>query len=536
MIAKEIIDIESKLRTESSTYFNHCQEIAELMLPGQDIFFESRLQEGEKRGQKIISSLAQQAVYKCATGKESVVTPRSSRWHHLTTGDEVLDKDQETSEYLEAVVKLLFKTRYDSRSRFASQMFECYISLTCFGAFVMETEEDGANGSVRYRSSHVSEHSYMVNDFGTIDTNYRKYKLTARQAEMKFGRDNLPPAIIKALDKEPNLKFDFIHCVMPNTERKEGLKNYKSFKYASYHICLEGTKLLSEGGFRTFPYHIARDITVPGDRLPRSLAMMALPEVKQVNAMRKTALKAGHLAVSPPILTASEAHLRRPNMKPDGVNYGALDVNGNQLIKPFINGSRMDVSNDQLEQSYTIINDIFMVTLFQILIDSPTKTATQVLQEAQEKGELLSPSGSRVQETLGGMIEREIDILNYADKLPPMPQKLIDAGGKYDISYTAPLNIMQRAGEAAAATQIINDSVPLFELDPTLRHKIDFGEYVNIMREARNAPARLFRSDKEVDALVAQEQQQQQMSQMVEAAPNIAGSIKDIAQAEASLR
>lgn len=75
------------------------------------------------------------------------------------------------------------------------------------------------------------------------------------------------------------------------------------------------------------------------------------------------------------------------------MNYGTLDMNGNPLVKPYMTGARFDVSNDGIEQSRKMINDIFLVNLFQILIDSPEMTATEVLARQREKADLLSPIG-----------------------------------------------------------------------------------------------------------------------------------------------
>jgi hypothetical protein len=260
--------------------------------------------------------------------------------------------------------------------------------------------------------------------------------------------------------------------------------------------------------------------------------MAALGEIKMVNAIRKSDLRARHMAIDPPILTSDERAVRRPLIKPGAINHGALDENGNPRIKPYNNLSRIDVSNDAIEQSHQIINDIFLVTLFQILVDSPQMTATEVLQRAQEKGALLSPTAGRQQsEALGPMILREIDILAYSGELPPMPDILREAGGEFEIEYTAPLNVMQKAGEAASTQAVLNDALPLAQIQPDILDNFDFDEYVRIMREARGAPAKLFRSEEEKQQLREAKAQQQQIANVVQAAPSVAGSIKDIAQA-----
>ena len=533
-IAKEIVTIQAQLETERAVYDSHCQEIAEVLLPRQDQFFDRKREQGEKRNEKIVDSVAQEALNKFAAAMESILTPRSSKWHRLSVTDPDLADNQEVQEYLDAVNDTLFRKRYAPSANYASQQHEAYMSLGAFGTSVLMTEDDPETQGIRYRNSHISEHAFVENAKGQIRENYRKYKLTGAQAVQKFGEEKLPKAIKLAADKESTEKFEFIHCVRPNDERKPSAKDFRSFEFSSFHVSVTGTELLSEGGFRTFPYHISRYLTAPNEKYGRSPGMTALSEIKMVNAIRKSDLRARHMAIDPPVLVANERGLRRPLLKPSGINYGALDENGNPLMRPYNNQARIDVSNDALNQSHKIINDIFLVTLFQILVETPSMTATEVLQRAQEKGALLSPTAGRQQsEALGPMIEREIDLLSFSGQLPPMPDALAERDGDFEIEYTAPLNVLQRAGEAQAATQILNDTIPLAQFDPSIMNRIDFDEYLDIMKEARGVPARMFRSPEEVAAIEQAEAQAQQLQSIVEAAPSVAGSVKDLAQAEA---
>lgn len=531
-IGREIVDMQSKLAGTRSTYDAHCQEVAEVLLPRQDNFFNTQKPEGQKNSEKVISSVALEALNKFAAAMESILTPRASRWHGLSTTNHELNENQEVREYFDDVTDVLFQKRYSSKANYASQQHETYMSLGAFGTGVLIVEDYPEELGIRYKSSHISEHFFMENVHGLIDVDYRLYKLTARQAVQKFRGGNLPQKIMDAAEKNPHEKFEFIHCVKPNDDRKHSAKDYRGAMYSSYHVAVEGSTFINQGGFRTFPYIISRYVTSPGEIYGRSPGMTALSEIKMLNAMRKSDLRARHMAIDPPVLTSDERALRRPLIKPGAINFGALDANGNPLLRPYGNQTHIDVSNDAMNASHEIINDIFLVKLFQILVESPQMTATEVLQRAQEKGDLLSPSAGRQQsESQGRMIEREIDLLTFAGLLPPMPDVLREAGGDYEVEYTAPLNVLQKAGQAASTTQVINDALPLAQLDPSIMDNFDFDEYVGIMREARNAPSRLFRSEDEIKAIREQKQQQQQMQQVVAAAPQVAGSIKDIAQA-----
>lgn len=533
-IAKEIIDQQEKLATKRATYDSHCREVAEVLLPRQDNFFREETTEGEKRNQKIVSSVAQEALNKFSAAMESILTPRSSRWHRVTTDIDELQENQEVQEYLDAVTDTLFKKRYASSANYASQQHETYMSLGAFGTGVLILESNPETRGFTYKSSHISEHFFMENNKRQIDVDYWRYKLTARKAVEKFPK-GLPEKVIRAAEKDPRQEFEFISCVRPNEEYKD-TDDYRSFKFRSYHVCVEDNAFLGEGGYRTFPFIVSRYVTAPNEIYGRSPGMTALSEIKMVNAIRKSDLRARHMAIDPPVLTANDIALRRPLMKPGAVNFGALDINGNPMIRPYDNQARIDVSNDLLSQSHEIINDIFLVTLFQILVDSPQMTATEVLQRAQEKGALLSPTAGRQQsEALGPMIEREIDILASFDELPPMPDVLLEYGADYNIEYTAPLNVMQKAGEAQAAQRLLEASLPYAQLDPSIIHNFDFDEYINIVKDSLGVPARMMRSKEEKQQIRQAEQQQQMMQSIIDSAPSVTGSIKDIADAQSKL-
>ena len=244
------------------------------------------------------------------------------------------------------------------------------------------------------------------------------------------------------------------------------------------------------------------------------------------------------MAVDPPILAADQHTIRKFSMRPGALNYGALDAQGNPLVKAYNSGVNISASNDGTDQSREFINRAFFLNLFQILVESPAMTATEVLQRAQEKGQLLTPSaGRQMSELLEPMIMREIDIWGsygvFEDgQILELPQSVKDAGGEFEVKYTNPLSRMQLADEALGVERTVQSIIPLAQFEPALLDKIDWNEYSDIIREANGAPAKLYKSDEEVGALVEQRQQKEQISQLVEAAPQVSGAIKDIAQAQ----
>ena len=64
------------------------------------------------------------------------------------------------------------------------------------------------------------------------------------------------------------------------------------------------------------------------------------------------------------------------------MNFGAMTDNGVPLVAALDFKSNLPVSLEMQEQKRAVINDAFLVTLFQILVDAPAMTATE--REAHE--------------------------------------------------------------------------------------------------------------------------------------------------------
>lgn len=523
-IAKDIIDKQSNLEKARSSFDAHWDEVARLVFPRQDSFLRKETTEGEKKNRDRFDDTAVLALDHGAAAVESVVSPRSQEWHGIAPPEHLAD-NAEALKWCDDLTKFLFRKRYSAASNFASQIHECYMSLLAFGNAVLIVE-DLLDFSIRYKSSHIGEHYFQENARGKVDTDYRKYKLTAKQAFETF-KDKTPEKIMAALEKDPSERFEFIHAVVPDGE-----------VWDSFHIFPDAAELIDRGFYKSFPYIISRWTTSPNETYGRSPAMSVLSEIKMLNQMRKTEVKMNHLASSPPILAADQATIRKFSLKPDAINYGTLDMNGNPLVRPYQTGANTPVTKEAINTSREFINRAFFLNLFQILVDAPSMTATEVLQRAQEKGQLLTPAaGRQMNELLEPIIMREIDI--YEDYgifedggFLALPDVMKEAEGNFNIHYTNPLTRMQLSEEALGVERTVQSILPLAQFDPSLLDMIDFKEYAKLMRNANGAPAKLFRSDEELAAIQKAREEQRQAQMIAQAMPQAATAIKDLAQAE----
>lgn len=516
------------------------QEIAERCFTDQADFNVTN-SKGVQRNQRVFDPTATMAVGRSASAIVGLITPKSERWHTLTTDNDALNESQAVKRYFDEVTRILFANRYAAKAGFETANYQAVRSLMGFGTGQIAVNESPTGNGIIYQALFLGDMYYGVNNYGVVDTAMREFTFTKRQAIQQWGEDALPRKIRE--DKNPDTEYKFFHIVHANDDYDENSVSPDKRQFSYVYMYKEDMKSpIQEGGYYTFPYAICREMTSPNEIYGRSPAMLVLPEIKGLNEMRKTNIKAAQLMVTPPLLAPADgmgvgilgSGPMSVNFTPGGITKGGVNAQGKQMIHPMNTGSRPDVGQQMIEESRRIINDSFYLNLFQILVETPTMTATEVLARTQEKGILLAPTASRLeQEYLGPMIERELDILSRQGKLPELPAELVEAGGEYTIKYESPLTRAQRSSQLLGIQETMNMAMTIASADPTVLDRLNFDEMLKQTADINNTPASVIRSDTETDELRARKQQAQNQQQMLEQAPAMAGAARDIAEAQA---
>ncbi|GAA0494782.1 portal protein [Tatumella punctata] len=533
-LISQILREQQSMETSRSPWEQHWQEVAERCLPrGAD--FKGEIRNGQKKSEKAIDSTPILALERFAAAVESVVTPRTQQWHALN--NEKFADDTEVQEYFEACTKVLFRVRYSPLANFANQQSENYVSIGAFGNGCVYVDEIPGKGT-RYICYHMREIYFEENYQGIVDLVHRKFKLSARQAVQQFGKENLPESIQRASEHNPLNKFEFIHRVCPNdeiqfTDAGEPKQDHTGMPWASYYLTKEGRKIVQQGGYHTMPYCIARYYKSPGETYGRGPGMTALPDIKVLNEMNKETLIGAQLANRPPVLVADDGLLERFNMTPGAINPGGVSSTGAAKAIPFQTGAQPSLGQEMMDQKRQLINDVFLVTLFQILVQNPEMTATEAMLRAQEKGQLLAPTMGRIMsEQLGPMILREVDICARNGLFPDPPQQLINAGAEYDIEYQSPLVRLQRSDEGTGILQTLQIASSLAQFDPSVMQVVKAGDTLRDLADINGMPKTLLLTESEEQDMKAAQAQQQQLANLVQAAPNIATAADKMASAQ----
>lgn len=528
--AEDALRRQSQMESLRANFDTQWTEVAERVLPAQRSFNNTKRFGGEKLSEKVFDDTAPLALPRYAAALESVVMPKTQQWQALKA-PEGTPEGQALNEYFDALTKTLFRARYAAKANFVGQTGEMFMSHGAFGNGVLFIDEDMGRG-LRYRCCPLAEIYIATNFQGLIDTVHRRFELTARQWVQKFG-DATPATIAKAAEQEPERKFELLHCFKPREDADWSRMDYRGMPYASYYVSFEGRQLLKEEGYRTMRYVVARASTAAGEVYGRGPAMQVLGTIKGVNEKVKTLLRTGQRSADPAILLSDDGSLGPFNSSPGALNYGALGPAGEELAKAFQVGANMPLNQEMVLDDRRVINDAFLVTLFQILVESPQMTATEALIKAEEKGALLGPPMGKVQADMQPMVSAELDILDAAGVLPQMPDELVEAGGLYRIEDTSPLSRLQRAGEGVGILRTLEQAGPLIEADPeaAIVFKGKGPAIIRTLADVNGMPAHLLNSDDEVAALTEAQRQAQQQQSLLEAAPVAADAALSLAKA-----
>ena len=445
----------SELQLYRNVFAAQWEEAARLILPTSlnTFYYGAYNFPGMKKTAEQVDASGALALSQFVAIVDSLVTPKNQIWHGLKADPYVM-KNRDVREYFDEVRDILFDYRYRPIGNFHGQNTNNWQSLGAFGnatMFVDRLDSRWYNNikGLRYKGVPLGETFYGENHQGIVDTMIRWFRRTAVQAAQAWGYDRLPGTIRTALDKDSQTPFDFLHVVRPREDYEPKRLDIKGLPYASRYWCVQGQNLMAkEGGFRVFPYAVSRYDQTPGECYGRGPAQLVLPGLKTLNAMKRTFLKVGH-RIADPVYLIGDDGLMSLDQRPGSINPGGMSADGKPLVGKLVEGN-IQVTLEMMQEERSIIDNTFFTPLFKTLTDHPDMTATQVIELMNERGMLIAPTlGRQHSEYVGGLVEREIDLLAEMGALPPMPAALKEARGDYQITDTSPLSMAAKANQLA---------------------------------------------------------------------------------------
>ena len=498
-----------KLEADRGTWESHWQEILDYVMPrkAEITFLRSR---GEKRTEVLFDSTAITANNLLAASLQGTLTSPSLPWFSLKLRDDDANKVRDIQIWLEDTARRMYAVF--NESNFNTEVHEMYLDLCSVGTsaiFVEEANEGFLQGGLHFNTLHIAEYFIQENSTGRVDTLYRKYKMTARQAVQEFGEDNVGTKIKEAVKAKPDTQFNFIHAVepTPDYERSVGMKSKTKLPFHSCHVCFEDKMVVRVGGYNEFPYLVPRWSKATGEIFGRSPSYNALPDIKTLNKAVEIGLKAWAKAIDPPLLVTDDGVIGRVRMTPGGITV----VRSDTAIKPLQIGSNWQITDLKENQLRTAIRQAYYSDQLQ-LQEGPQMTATEVQVRYELMQRLLGPTLGRFQtEFLNPLIERVFGIMLRSDALTPRPSEM--EGMDMDIEYVGPLARSQRMEEAIAVERLYQLAMQVVQVDPTIMDVIDHEQAIRMRATLLGVPKTVLRGEDEVAEIREQRAAAQQQAQ-----------------------
>lgn len=531
MNAQHLITRNDKMKATRALYEPLWQEIAEYMLPYR-AQIGLTVSPGRKQTTKIYDSTAPDCLERWAAFIHGSLTSSAIKWFSMKLRHSDANKIKEVMDWQEQCVEIMHQNF--RQSNFSGEMLPYYLDMGAFGTpCIYVGEKDFPEGKFRgllFQCYPNNAYCIAENHEGGVDTLFREFKLSARQANQKFGEKTTAKVKQQAQGDKRDEESMYLHAVFPSTEIEDG----SDMKFTSVYICLDERQIVSEGGYWEFPYIVPRLLKTSGEVYGRGRGHTALPDTKTLNKTVEIGLKRDAKELDPPMVELDQGVIGSVKLSPGGRNV----VRSIDALKPLFqpNPQRASIQEKREDRLANSIRRVFNSDLLESFgVETKDETATKSLIRFKLMQMILGPSFGRFEsEGLNPLIERVFGILRRARQIPRPPAILAELGIlDLDVEYEGPLARAQRMAEIDAIDQFVTIGAKMSQINPESFDRFDVDEAMEVASEVLGVPSRVIRSDKDVARIRAQraeqaqaEKQKQELAAIAEGAGKAAPAMK----------
>ena len=465
----------------------------------------------------------------------------SGRWFRSVMDNPLLNKVDRVREWLQ-IYDLKMYSAFD-RGNFYAMVPQWLRDGGSIGTATVFTEEVIGTGRISHTAVHPREIFISENEFGEVDTWHRKFMKTARSAFQKFGNKVSDQLKMDAKD-HPEKMHEFIHAVFPNDEVMFGKRTQRNKRFRSIYMESKGGdkgkvgQIVRDSGFDISPYTTWRFKKNSDEVYGRSPASDALTEVFTLNQMSKTLLEAAHQSVKPAKNVPIEMR-GRVRMEPDGNHYFE---DPKRVISVISSGINYPIGAEERKEVRDSMKDKFRVEFFKTFIGRTGEaTREEILAiKGEQAGLLIAQVDMLYIEGLRSIFDIVSDIEDRRGAftedagMPPVPDEIVESGGRIDFILTGPLAQAQReirelepiqktlGSLSEAATVLGPEMLDIVKKDELSEVIVEAGSYPHIAMNSREERQAIR------DARAADQERREQQQLALEAAKVAPGLSKSI--------
>lgn len=539
----------SQMQQQRTSWEPAWQELADYVAPKRVRITGAQLEHnrGERRNQRIVEPTATFALRTLQAGMLGGITNPSRPWFRFTTPDKDLAEFGDVKEWLALAERRSRDVLL--RSNFYKAMPTLYGDFGLLGTGAATILEDP--DKLMRMHLHVCGSYWLACGANLeVDTMARRFMLTVRQIVQWFAKpkrgsktgeydlSNISPAVRNAYERgqyeEP---FEVVHFIHPNQKADPSKLEAKYLPYSScyYELASEPDVLLSESGFHEKPFIAPRWEVIGENIYGIGPGTDAIPEVKELQHLRKKKSKGLDKLVDPPMVGSPELKQTTPNLLPAGVTY-IEERDGKPRFRPAHEISfPLDAITADIQERQFMIRRSFHEDLFLMLANSDRReiTAREIEERHEEKLLALGPALSSMDhEGLDPAITRVFNMIIRAGLLPTPPEEI--QGVDLKVEYTSIMAQAQKMVSLSGIDRLLAAGANLEKVRPGTMDKIDTDQAIDELGDILGVPPKMIRTDDQVASIREQQQQAIAAQQRAELGATMAKSARDLASADTS--
>jgi hypothetical protein len=522
-LATEVIQEWKREDSDVGTTMSLYQQVADRFMQRENNVTSVR-SPGRDKSLSIIDPTGRIAFNKMTAGLSTILFPPGQYFCRLAS-ESSAEFNPRSISYLNNATEIFHTEVFKPSCNFILEINETITSWAGFGTSCIYSEWNDDLLTLNFKDWDVANFRFGVDARGFPNRCLIRWQYTARQAIELFG-ENVGEKVLKA-SKDPKKsleKFWFVWRIQPRGFVDARYSDRLNYPYEK--VCVNETdkKVVEVGGYKEFPYHIARWLTNSAERWGYGQGVYALSADKELQAQKKALQLCADLSNNPPRETLSSVE-GPPRVHPGGNNVvetmGSIKALDRELQGSF------PISKDILEMTKTDLRDIFYNKVFSPLDDlsGDRRTRLEIAERVKAGYQQLSLPVTRFyNECLTPLVERCVLLLIRNGRIPAPPPELRG----FKVEYLGRVALALKEQHAEALQRYAEFAIGMEQVAPNFT--IDT---INLDRAGRNMATTFGVSEadlntaEERDVIRQKREQKQQQIEMMQAAQAAGSAYKD---------
>lgn len=495
--AISIIRETERMKTERTTYETAWRDIRWLVRPNT-VDFNASQSPGDVRTDRIYDGTAMQANNDLANAVHTfIVNPSERNFGIKVMGDRELNRDPAVIRWCDEVSDIIGSEYLDDRTKFTASMQECFLDLA-FGNMILNQEWDSDEGHLSFKACPLATSYFTENHNGVVDNLTREMDMTMRQIRPQF-----PSATWEGIDRETeDKKFCVIHMVQPraDAERIYGREDGYNMPFSSCWVLKDKKMTLHEGGYVSFPYHVGRWSKSDEEMYGRGPAINCLPEIRMLQRMEYTIIRAWEKSVDPPLVMPSDGFLSPFKTKSGSINYCDPSYARDDIVRSLVHEGRLEGAETKTDQKREYIRQCFYAEWVKLAPKKERQTAYEISELVEQQLRMMAPMLGRLQgELYVPCIQRSFELLQRAGYIPPAPPQM--RGRRLEVDYVSAAARAQAATRIVAYSRLIQNMATMQPFAPDVMDALDTDAIVADMAILLGVPSRGIRAPEDIASI-----------------------------------